>query len=232
MDLSDSHHFHKTVAGVCMVVGPLCALGAFVVSPPLKSGTVAQVAQVAQHQDRFLISTLLALAAVLLTTGAAMGLMHMLRERMTGLGNTGGLLALVGLLATMAQVGIQFALWPMVINGVQPADVATWDAITSETAVVIPLFIVPWVAVVGFALLGVGLYRAHAVHGWMAAMVPLGALGITLAGPAASLAVGIVGAALFLVGLGAIGLMVLRETDADWEHTPEYHGFRPAAGIG
>jgi hypothetical protein len=65
----------------------------------------------------------------------------------------------------------------------------------------------------------------------MAAMLALGALGITVAGPLASLAVGIVGAALFLVGSGSIGLMVLRESDADWEHTPEYSGLRPAAGM-
>ncbi|MEA2404588.1 MAG: hypothetical protein QOE08_1235, partial [Thermoleophilaceae bacterium] len=25
--------------------------------------------------------------------------------------------------------------------------------------------------------------------------------------------------------------MVLRESDADWEHTPEYRGMRPAAGM-
>ena len=230
MGLSDSHHFHKTVAGMCMVVGPLCALAAFIVTPAFKDGPTAQVAEAALHRDRFLISVLLSLVAVLLTTGAALGLMHMLRERMTGLGNAGGLFALVGLLATMAQVGMQFALWPMVLDGIQLADINSWDAMTTETAVVIPLFIVPWAAVVGFALLGVGLYRAHAVHGWMAAMVPLGALGISLAAPLASVTVGIVGAALFLVGLGAIGLMVLRETDADWEHTPEYRGFRPAAG--
>jgi hypothetical protein len=37
-----------------------------------------------------------------------------------------------------------------------------------------------------------------------------------------------VGAALFLIGSGAIGTLVLRESDADWEHTPEYHGFSPA----
>jgi hypothetical protein len=95
----------------------------------------------------------------------------------------------------------------------------------------LPLFIVPWVAVIGFAMLAMGLYRAHAVDWWMAAMLALGALGITLAGPTASLAVGIVGAALFLVGSGSTGMMVLRESDADWEHTPDYHGFRPAAGM-
>ena len=79
--------------------------------------------------------------------------------------------------------------------------------------------------------LAMGLYRARAVDWWMAAMVALGALGITLTGPRTSLAVGIVGAALFLVGMGSIGTYVLRESDADWEHTPDYRGFRPAAGM-
>ena len=36
--------------------------------------------------------------------------------------------------------------------------------------------------------------------------------------------------AVFLVGLGSIGLMVLGESDADWEHPPEFRGFRPAMG--
>ena len=46
-------------------------------------------------------------------------------------------------------------------------------------------------------------------------------------------AVDALGAAAFLlVGLGAVGWMVLAETDDQWEHTPEVHGFRPAAGTG
>ena len=36
---------------------------------------------------------------------------------------------------------------------------------------------------------------------------------------------------ILLVGLGAIGRMVLRETDEAWEHTPEYEGFRPVPGM-
>jgi hypothetical protein len=231
MGFSDSHHFRKTVAGCCMVVGPLLALVAFVVSPAVKSDSAAQVAVVAGHQDRFLLSMLLSLAAVTLVIGGALGLMHMLRERMVAYGHAGGMLALVGLVATMAQLGSQLMLWPMVRDGVQATDVSAWHALTHDSATMIPLFIVPWVAVIGFATLAMGLYRAHAVDWWMAAMLALGALGITLAGPLASLAVGIVGAALFLVGSGSIGMIVLRESDADWEHTPEYAGFRPAAGM-
>jgi hypothetical protein len=231
MGFSDSHHFRKTVAGCCMVVGPLLALAAFIVSPAIHTGSAAQVVEVARHQDRFLLSTLLALAAVTLVIGAALGLMHMLRERMVTFGNAGGLLVLVGLIASMAATGAQLTLWPMVRDGVQAGDVATWHSLTHDTAMVIPLFIVPWLAVIGYAVLAMGLYRAHAVDWWMSAMLALGALGITLSAPLASVAIGIVGAALFLVGSGSIGMIVLRESDADWEHTPDYHGFRPAAGM-
>ena len=41
----------------------------------------------------------------------------------------------------------------------------------------------------------------------------------------------LVAAAFLVVGLGAIGRMVLRETDEAWEHTPEYEGFRPVPGM-
>jgi hypothetical protein len=231
MGFSDSHHFRKTVAGWCMVVGPLLALVAFIVSPALKTNSAAQVAEVARHQDGYLLSGLLALAAVTLVIGAALGLMHMLRERMVAYGHAGGVLALVGLAFSMAQLGAGLMLWPMVRDGVQPSDVSAWHAVTHDTAPMIALFIVPWLSVIGFAVLAMGLYRAHAVDWWMAAMLAVGALGITLSGPLASVAVGIVGAALFLVGSGSIGMMVLRESDADWEHTPDYTGFRPAAGM-
>lgn len=231
MGFSDSSHFRKTLAGMCMVLTPLFALAAWVVAPRPHTGEAAQLASIAGHTDRFLVSTLFAMAAIACAIGATLGLMHMLRERMVAYGHAGGMLALLGLVATMAQLGAGFMLWPMVRDGVQASDVSAWHAVTHDTATVVPLFIVPWVAVIGFATLAMGLYRAHAVDWWMAAMLAVGALGITLAGPLGSVGVGIVGAALFLVGSGSIGMVVLRESDADWEHTPDYHGLRPAAGM-
>jgi hypothetical protein len=231
MGFSDSHHFRKTVAGWCMVVGPLLALVAFIVSPAFKTDSAAQLAVVAQHQDRYLLSGMLSLVAVAMVIGGALGLMHMLRERMVAFGHAGGVLVLVGLLATMASIGASFMLWSMARDGVQPGDVTAWHSMTHDTATVVPLFAVPWLAVVGYAVLAMGLFRGRAVDWWMSAMLALGALGITLAGPLASVAVGIVGAALFLVGSGSIGMLVLRESDADWEHTPDYTGLRPAAGM-
>jgi hypothetical protein len=228
MGVSDSHHFRKMVAGCCMVAGPLFALAAFVFSPALKSGSAAQVAQAAAHQDRLMLTILLSLVAVTFVVGATLGFMHMLREREVAYGHLGGALALVGLLATTASFGAQMVLWSMVRDGVQPADITAWHSITHDTTPVIVLGIVGWLAVVGLATLSVGLYRAHAVEMWMLACMTLGALGITLATPLASLLVGIIGSALFLLGSGSIGMLVLRESDADWEHTPERHGFSPA----
>ena len=54
---------------------------------------------------------------------------------------------------------------------------------------------------------------------------------IVVAGFSASGLMFIVGAAFLVVGLGSIGRMVLSESDTDWEHTPEYKGFRPLAGM-
>jgi hypothetical protein len=228
MGVSDSHHFRKMVAGCCMVAGPLFALAGFVFSPALKSGSAAQVAEVARHQDSFLLTVVLTLIAVTFVVGATLGFMHMLREREVGYGHIGGALVIVGLLATAAAAGAQMMLWSMVRDGVQPADITAWHSVTHDTAPVVILGIIGWLPAVGFATLAAGLYRAHAVDLWMAACLTLGVLGITLATPLTSLAVGIVGSALFLIGSGSIGMLILRESDADWEHTPEYHGFSPA----
>jgi hypothetical protein len=83
----------------------------------------------------------------------------------------------------------------------------------------------------GMACLAIGLYRARAVQSWMAISVATGAILLGVAFGAALNWLAIVAAAFLVVGLGAIGRMVLRETDEAWEHTPEYEGFRPVPGM-
>ena len=231
MRFSDSHHFRKMVARVCMVAATLCVLAAFVVSPALHPDPGAQLASSAADADRTLLSALLSLAAVALMIGAVMGLMHMLRERMVSFGHIGGAMALLGLVAYAAQFGALMLAWQMVGDGVQRGDVTAWDGLISSTAGIVALSVVAWIGTAGIVVLAAGLYRARAVDWWMAAFVAIGAVGIALAAPLGSVGVGIAAAALFLVGLGSIGMMVLRETDAEWEHTPEFRGFRAAAGM-
>src|SRR2546427_12914215 len=90
MGFTDSHHLRKMTAGVCMVLAPLLFLAAFIVSPKLETGAVAQLRVAASHIDRFYISGLIGVIGLVLLVPAVLGLMHMLRERRAGYGATGG----------------------------------------------------------------------------------------------------------------------------------------------
>src|SRR3954453_6459168 len=137
MRFSDSHHFRKMVAGCCMVAGPTLVLASFVVTPAFHNDSLDQMATFAIHPDRLLISTLASLAAVALLLGATLGLMHMLRERMTAYGHAGGIMALLGLVAYAATFGGLLLAWQIVNDGLQPTDVVAWQGFTHSTATVI-----------------------------------------------------------------------------------------------
>jgi hypothetical protein len=230
--LSDSHHFRKTVAGVCMIAAPLLLLVVTVIHPEMDSDEGVLLANVADALDRWYAAHLIAFVAIVLAVPAVLGLMHMLREREVAMGHVGGGLALVGLLAFSGVVAIEFAVWRMAEAGDRAAMVALLEDIGDSAGIALPVFLV---AILGFALgmvaLALGLYRARAVQSWMAVCLALGAVVLMVEQFAITNWLGIVGAAIFFVGLGSIGRMVLSEPDADWEHTPEYPGFRPMAGM-
>src|SRR3954447_9371776 len=117
MGFSDSHHSRRMVAGFCMVTGPLLAFVAAIVSPAFHTDAGDQLASVAANQERFLVAALLSMAAIVLVLVAALGLMHMLRERMVAYGHAGGSLAIVGLMAYMAQAGFSLTQWQMARDG-------------------------------------------------------------------------------------------------------------------
>ncbi len=229
MGFSDSQHLRKTVAGTSMVLGPLLLVIAFVMSPRLETEAAAQLRVAAEHVDRFYLVNLIAMVGVVLMVPAVLGLMHMVRERRPVHGAVGGGLSVLGLLATMASFGIAFAIWQMASDGVSAGDVTLLDSIIDSAGIVIPINVVGFVGGLGFVVLMLGMYRGHVVDWWMALCAAVGVVLINVAFPAGVLALAILGSALLLVGLGAIGVMVVRESDSDWEHTPDYSGWRPAA---
>ena len=229
MGFSDSQHLRKTVAGASMVLGPLLLLVAFVASPRLETEAAAQLRVAAEHVDRFYLVNLIAMVGIVLMIPAVLGLMHMLRERQPGYGAIGGGLSVLGLLATMASIGIAFVIWRMAADGVQAGDVTLLDSVIDAAGIMIPVNIVGFLGAIGFVVLMLGMYRGHVVDWWMALTAAAGVVLINLAFPLGMLALGIVGGALLLVGLGTVGVMVWRETDAEWEHTQDYGGWRTAA---
>ena len=232
LNLSDSHHFRKTVAGVCMVASPLVLLVGMVIHPERTTDEGAQLAVIADNLDAWFLAHLLVLIAIALALPATLGLMHMLRERQVAWGHVGGGLALLGLLATTGIVAIEgFVGWQAAQGGADQAQMtALFERVFESTGVLVPFFFMSFALALGFLILAMGLYRARAVQSWTAGIVAIGAILLTLGGPTASAVLNILGAAFLLVGLGTVGLMVLGETDEEWEHTPEYRGFRPLAG--
>ena len=231
MHLSDAHHFRKMVAGACMVVAPVVLLVSMVIHPASSMNEATQVATIADNLDAWYVAHLLALVAIAVMVPALLGLMHMLREREVAFGHVGGGLGMLGLLAFAGIVGIELAMWQMVAGGSTREAVALLERLNNTAGIVIPFAFVSFGFALGLACLAVGLYRARVVQSWMAVSVAAGAVLFGFAIGSAMNWLAIVASAFLVVGLGAIGRMVLRETDEAWEHTPEYEGFRPVPGM-
>lgn len=191
--ISDAHHFRKMVAGFCMLFAPLCVLIGFIVDPD------------ASYAFLFV-------GAVLMVP-AALGLMHMLREREVAFGHLGGGLALIGLMGTAALVGMD-------VNG--STDLV--DRVDHLSGVGNWMFVATMGFGLGMAILGMGVFRARALTSWAAACLMVGGIAFDVALLASSGGIAIASAAAMLAGLGATGYAVWRESDEAWEHTPALGG--------
>ncbi len=229
---SDSHHFRKTIAGMCMMLAPLFLLVGFVVHPEAKSDEAAMIGVIANDLDAWYISHLLLFGAIVLLVPAVLGLMHMLRERGTAYGHVGGGLAALGLLCFAGVVAIEMVVWQMGAGGADQAQMtALLTRVTETTGTMIVFMILPFAFAVGMAVLCMGLYMARATEWWMAALLAIGGIAVTVSGLIGESWFAIAAAVVLLLGFAPIGQMVLAESDADWEHTPESRGFRPLAGM-
>jgi hypothetical protein len=231
MHLSDAHHSRKMLAGACMVVAPVVLLAAMVIHPASDMDEATQVATIADNLDAWYVAHLLALVGIALMVPAVLGLMHMLRERQVAFGHVGGGLAMLGLFAFTGIVAMELVMWQMAAAGSTREAVTLLERLNETAGIVIPFVVVSFGFALGLAALAVGLYRARAVQSWMAISVAAGAIVFGFAVGTAMNWLAIVAAAFLVVGLGAVGRMVLSETDEAWEHTPEYDGFRPVPGM-
>jgi hypothetical protein len=228
--LSDAHHFRKTVAGICMVLAPVLFLASAIIAPSSDNDAAAILGAVSEHTDRFYLATVLGIAGSVLLFPALLGLMHMLREKQVALGHVGGGLSLLGALMFMLFWGVSLMEWQMVRGGADGAEMtALLDRYMDTTGTAV-FFFFSFAFTIGLIVLALGLWRAKAVHWSTAAALGVGAVVLQIAFLVGNTAGWyVVAAAILLVGFATIGRMVLTETDEDWDHTPEFRGFRPAA---
>ena len=230
LKLSDTHHFRKVLAGCAMVLAPAVLLVGTILHPATPAGESARVGAIATDGGLWMAAHLVLLAAVVLALPAVLGLMHMLRERMAAYGHIGGALALLGLLAFLGLVAIELVVGQMAMSGPRGGAVALLGTIGGSAAITVPFVWGTLAFALGMIVLGLGLYEARAVEWWQALGLALAGVALVIGPLLASNVIAIVGALLLLGALGSIGIAVLRESDADWEHTPESRGLRPAAG--
>jgi hypothetical protein len=214
---ADPHRFRKTVAGACMLLSPALGLIGFIVSPGYDSATGRQLLTVAANRDQWFVSELLILLSLVAFVPAVLGLMHMLREREVGFGHAGGALGLVGIMAAVGSVAIGMVMWQMAAT---PANVALINRVEDATGTFVLFYLAVFGLTLGTLALCAGLWRAGAANRMAVAAVAIGSV-MAAVGFAASIEWPlVVGYAALLLGLGAIGQMVLNETVEDWEHTP------------
>jgi hypothetical protein len=178
--------------------------------------------------DAWYAASLLGLVSIVLAIPAILGFMHMLREREVALGHVGGGLAMLGALAIVGNTAIMMVVWQMAASN-SPEMTGLFTRIMDSAGVFVPFFVGTFGLGLGFVALAAGLWRAHVVAPWMAGCLAVGAVLLTVGFPAASLTLATIGAVLLAIGAGSIGRMVLSETDAEWEHTPEFSGLKPLA---
>jgi hypothetical protein len=229
--LSDPHHFRKMVAGCCMVLAPLLLLVGTVLHPESESDEAAQLAVIADNLDQWFAAHLIILMSIALAVPAFLGLMHMLREREVAWGHLGGGLSVLGLLAFVGIVTMDgFVGWQAAV-GDRGEMTALFERLNETAGFVIPFYVVSFAFMLGLVCLAIGLYRARAVQWWMSAFLAVASVLFVIGMATYSEFTGVIAAAFLFVGLGSIGRVVLTESDEDWEHTPEYQGFRPMFGM-
>jgi hypothetical protein len=228
--LSNPHHFRKILAGLAMVLAPLVLLVGTILHPSVPADAAGEIGAVASGPGRWTAAHLLLLCSVVIGLPAVLGLMHMLRERRAAFGHLGGALALMGLLAFVGVLAIELVLGQMAGMGSRPAMIALLTRIDSAAAITAPFLFGTFLFGLGMVVLGLGVYEARVAKWWQALAVAVAGVALVISVPMASTALAIGGAVILLVGQGSIGMTVLGESDADWEHTPESRGFGPLAG--
>ena len=214
--MSNPSTFRRTVAGICLIAGPLLLLIGGAVTPSESSdGANAYMKSVAADPGAYEWGTVaFALGFALLVPGLV-GAVHLLRHRAVVLGHVFGSLAILGVVMFTALVATTF--YDIAIAASLPLEQATKvndavEDVSGAGVVLIPALFGTFVGLVGMAI---ALWRGGWTPAWVAA-AGAGGMILLVAGDG-NQALGIAGAVALLVGYGYVGLTMLRMGNDAWE---------------
>jgi uncharacterized protein DUF4386 len=215
MALSDTRRVSRIGLGACMVAAPLLFTAGDILDRSVNSDNDAKyVAQIAAHHKAHWLAGFFMLLGAIALLGAVLGLAHLVRTRKPALANVAGPLAAAG---TMAMVG-----WAVITMGVDPAlgrspNRAAMVALyhdASNSSDLAPNIVLMFLFLLAVIALAVGLYRARVVPRVLAVLLGLSMIALFVGSDGAGQWIA---SALFIAGMGGIGLTVLGRSDEEWE---------------
>jgi hypothetical protein len=215
----DANNFRRTLAGLCLITASLALGAADLIRISVEGdaqGTRDQFDNIAASPGVWQVATVLNMLGIVLFVPAVLGLLHLLHHRGAVLGHIGGGLLLIGLLGFAAHnAGYYGTLGAVSAPGIdQEQMIRFWQAAETVPGNLVSLLMFLIGYVLGMVLLGVGLFWARVVPRWTAALIVLYVVGTLFASE--GLLIALISWMLLFVGLGTIGFMLLRQSDADW----------------
>lgn len=205
-------HAERIWFGLLMIGAPLLMVLAGFFHPPhgIEDGTEYYHAAHDHSLQFWVAHTLFFLAAVLFVP-AVVGLARLVHPTHPRAAFWGCVLSLMGFIGYGAMDGMDYMTWVAGNpgTGLDPATMQQYiDAALASMAIVVPVLVVFALLPAGLIVLAVGLARAHVIPGWIAALMPIGMVGVAafLEFPIPLVISGV----LLLVSFGLVGIRLLR----------------------
>jgi Domain of unknown function (DUF4386) len=202
--------------GILMILAPILMLGAGILHPPhgIESGEQYYHASHDHPTEFWLAHTFFFLSAVLFVP-AVVGLSRLVHPTHPKAAFWGCVLSLMGFVGYGALDGIDYMTYVAGKpgTGLDPASMQAFIEQALKTyEVLVPVLLVFTLLPIGLIVLAVGLDRARVVPWWLAALMPVGMIGVagTLQYPIALT----ISALLLLVSFGTVGVKMLRTPSA------------------
>lgn len=217
LKITDANNFRRTMVGLCLIIAPLLLLLGDIIHPAGAEGAVGLLNIMAEHPGRVETASLLTIFSTVFFVPALVGLLYLIRDRGVVLGHIGVGLALIGIVGHAVFAGFQVVLLGFIQSGVDREQLSTIlgsGPLNVGFVIVMLMFLGGFF--LGLILLSISLWRSRVAPLWVAACIiaaivwvstPLGTIMLQAD----------IGGALVLIGLGWIGLKILRMSDADWE---------------
>jgi hypothetical protein len=211
--------FTRSSTGLAMILAPVVLAVGLAIHPPESPQGATLLQTVVDNADRWNLAHLLVLVGFVLFIPVILELMRLLRQRAPWSGLIGGALALVGVVGGGIILGADavalsaFATVP----ADQRAGVVPGVQALLDFKALGPLILLFLCLGAGLLVLAIGLFVTRAAPRWACAAIGVGGVLLVAIVSDPILATG---AGLLLLGLGPIGVRLLRQPDGESETVP------------